>query len=168
VIKISGLIRRYSSLIIFLIVCIRVSAASPSTSFDELLAKKDRLSINREELDKIYQYKLDHGIKNLSNFSAFLLRSSEKLIRQGKFEKAVEYSEYAQMLSPNYPPVYTNLGKSYWTRNRFFIFSMIEGWFKSLGATLTNYNFSVFIFANFLLFFFYWGYLFSLFLFFFT
>ena len=152
-IKISGLIRRYSSLIIFIIVCIRVSAASPSTSFDELLANKDRLSINREELDKIYQYKLDHGIKNLSNFSAFLLRSSEKLIRQGKFEKAVEYSEYAQMLSPNYPPAYTNLGKAYWAQNRFSIFSMFVGWFKSLSATFTNYNFSVFLFANFLLFF---------------
>ena len=152
-IKISGLIRRYSSLIIFIIVCTRVSAASPSTSFDELLAKEDRLSINREELDKIYQYKLDNGIKNLSNFSAFLLRSSEKLIRQGKFEKAVEYSEYAQMLSPSYPPAYTNLGKAYWAKNRFFIFSMIEGWFKSFSAILTNYNFSVFIFANFLLFF---------------
>lgn len=153
VIKISGFIRRCSSLIVFMIVCIGSSAAFPLTRLDERLVKKDGRSINREELDTIYQYKLDHGIKNLSNVSAWLLRRSDALIRQGEFKRAVECSEYAQMLSPNYPPAYTHLGKAYWAKNRFFFFSMMAGWFKALRATLSNYHFSVFLFANLLIFF---------------
>lgn len=152
-IKISGFIRRCSCLIVFIIVCIGSSVAFSLTSLDEPFIKKDGCSFNREELDAIYQYKLDHGIKNLSNVSTFLLRCSDALIRQGEFERAVECGEYAQMLSPNYPPAYTHLGKAYWAQNRFFIFSMIAGWFKSLRATFSNYNFSVFLFANLLLFF---------------
>ncbi len=150
--KISGLIRRCSSLFIFLTVCIGINAANPTTH-DDLLVKKDRVPLNHEELDKIYQYKLDCGIKNLSNVSAFLLRNSEEFIRQGDSKKAIEYSEYAQMLAPGYPPVYTNLGKAYWAKNRFFVFPVIAGWFKSLCATVASYPFAVFLFANFLLFF---------------
>ena len=133
-VKISGLIRRCSSLFIFLTLCIGINAANPTTH-DHLLVKKDLVPLNHEELDKIYQYKLDCGIKNLSNVSAFLLRNSEEFIRQGDSKKAIEYSEYAQMLAPGYPPVYTNLGKAYWAKNRFFVFSVIAGWFKSLCAT---------------------------------
>jgi len=152
VLKISGLIKRYSSLLVFLIVCIGICVAYPSITQSDLL-KKVPLSLNRDELEKIYQYKLDQGIKNSSIVSTFLLRRSKNFLHQGKIKKAVECAEYAQMLSPDYPPVYVHLGEVYWTQNRFHLFAMITGWFNSLPATFTNYPFAVFLLTNFILFF---------------
>lgn len=148
-----GFVRTYVFLIIVALVCLEAPAGFASSRFDERFVKKNGLSIDGEELDHLYQYKLDHGIKNLSNVSAFLLRTSDELIRQEKIETAVTCSEYALRLSPDYPPAYTHLGKAYWVQNRFFIFSVIAGWFKSLRATLANYSFSMCLLANMLLYF---------------
>ena len=150
--KISGLIRRYSSLLVILTFCIGIRCAYSSTTQSDLL-REVHLSPNRNELEKIYQYKLDHGIKNSSIVSAFLLRNSKKFLQQGKIKKAVEFGEYAQLISPDYPPVYTHLGKVYWAQNRFLIFAVIKGWCNSLRATFSNYPFAVLLLTNFLLFF---------------
>lgn len=150
--KNSGLIRRYSSLLVFLMVWSGIRYACSSTNQSDIL-RKVHLSPNRDKLEEIYQYKLDHGIKNSSIVSAFLLRCSKKYLQQGKINKAIEYGEYAQMLSPDYPPVYTHLGNVYWVQNRFLIFAMVTGWLNSLLATFNNYPFAIFLLTNFLLFF---------------
>lgn len=148
----SGIIRRYFSLLFVVTFCIGIRVACPSINQSDFF-KKVHPNPNRDELEKIYQYKLDNGIKNLSVLSAFLLRSSKKYLRQGEIEKAVECGEYAQMISPGYPPVYTHLGRVYWSQNRFRFLSVITGWVDLFRATFFNYPFSVFMLANFLLFF---------------
>ncbi|KPJ60642.1 MAG: hypothetical protein AMJ42_01415, partial [Deltaproteobacteria bacterium DG_8] len=150
--KFSGLIKRYSSLLIFFIVYSVASTAYSSTTQSYLLTKVP-FSLKKDELEKIYQYELDQGIKNSSIVSAFLLRSSRNFLNQGKIKKAIECGEYAQMLSPDYPPVYTHLGKVYWAQNRFLIFTILKGWLNSLRATVINYPFTAFLLTNFLLFF---------------
>jgi tetratricopeptide (TPR) repeat protein len=143
VVKITGLVRRCSALLIILIVCTGTNVAYPSTGRNDLLDRKDLLSLGPDKLEGIYQYKLDKGMKNLSVLSAFLIRNSNVFLQQGEIERASEYAEYAQLLSPDYPPCYTHLGKVYWAQNRFLFFSVIAGWFKSLSATLRNYTFAV-------------------------
>lgn len=149
---VQGIIKRYSSLLVVVTLCIGISIVCPSTALSDIL-KKIRPTTNKDELEKIYQYKLDQGIKNLSVFSSFLLRSSRNYLDQGEIEKAVECAEYAQLLAPSYPPNYTHLGKVYWAQNRFRFFSMVTGWIDSFSATFNNYPFAVFGLANFLLFF---------------
>ena len=151
VVNISGTIRKYSFLLVVLTFCIGIKDACPSTTQSDLL-KKVNPALTSEELEELYQYKLDHGIKNLSILSAFLIRSSKKYIKKGEIQKAVEYGEYAQLLAPSYPPVYTHLGKVYWSQNRFRIFSIINSWIDLIKASFNNYSFSLFMLANFLLF----------------
>jgi len=134
-------------------VCVPAGFVYSSTSWEDFLFDKARLSLNHEELEDIYQSKLNRGIKNSFNFSSFLLRTSEKYLAQGEIEKAKEYAEYAQLLSPSYPPVYTHLGKIYWTQNRFLFFSIPAGWLKSFSVVFVNYIFSVILLSNILLFF---------------
>ena len=148
--RIYGLIRRYSSLLVIVTFCISIRCAYSSPTQSDLVREVD-LSPNRNALEKIYQYKLDRGIKNLSIVSAFLLRSSKKFLHEGKIKQAVELGEYAQLLSPDYPPVYTHLGEVYWAQNRFLIFAVITGWFNSLHATFSNYTFAALLLTNFLL-----------------
>ena len=152
-VKITGLVKRSSALFIIVIVCTGIHVAYPSTGRDAILARKDLLSLDPSELESIYQHKLDKGIKNFSILSAFLIRSSEQYLKQGEIERARDYAEYAQMLSPGYPPCYTHLGKVYWAQNRFLFLFVIEGWVKSISATLKNYTFAVGLLTNILLFF---------------
>lgn len=142
-VKITGLVRRCSALLIIIIACTGINVAYSSTGRNDILGRKDLLSLGPDKLEGIYQYKLDKGMKNLSILSAFLIRNSNVFLQQGKIERAREYAEYAQLLSPDYPPCYTHLGKVYWAQNRFLFFSVITGWIKSLCATLRNYTFAV-------------------------
>jgi len=146
VVKNSGLFRRWSSLLVFLKVCLGISIVCASTPLDDVFLKNHHL--NQTELEALYQYKLDRGINNLTLVSSFLLRSSDQFLRQGELKRAVEYAEYALMLSPAYPPAYIHLGKVYWAQNRLRIFSAPAGWLKALRATCMNYFFAVFFFSS--------------------
>ena len=86
VVNISGTIRRYSFLLVVLTFCIGIKDACPSTTQSDLL-KKVNPALTSEELEELYQYKLDHGIKNLSILSAFLIRSSKKYLKEGRISK---------------------------------------------------------------------------------
>ena len=148
VLKNSGLFRRWLSLLVFLQLCLGVSTVYPSAPLDDLLLSKRPLL--QTELESIYQYKLDGGLNNLTLVSSFLLRSSDQFLRQGKVQKALDYAEYALMLSPAYPPAHIHLGRVYWAHNRLSIFSPLAGWLKALRATCINYFFAVFFLAQFL------------------
>jgi len=146
VVKNSGFFRRWSSLLIFLKVCLGISIVCAATSLDDVFLKNHQL--NQAELESLYQYKLDRGINNLTLVSSFLVRSSDQFLRRGKLRQAVDYAEYALMLSPAYPPAYSHLGKVYWAQNRFRIFSAPAGWLKALRANCMNYFFAVFFLSN--------------------
>ena len=59
----------------------------------------------REELEKIYQWKLNQGIHNHYFFSVALIRESERLQQKEKFEEASEYLNYAGKMAPDYAQV---------------------------------------------------------------
>ena len=137
---------RCFSLLIALSLFIGISTAYASTTLDDIFLKK--YPLESSELESIYQYKLDRGIVNLSSASFFLLRGSDRLLNEGKIAKAVEYAEYALLLSPAYPPVYFQLGKVYWTQHRLRLQSVFTGWFNSIRAVVGNYSFAVYVLTN--------------------
>ena len=147
-VKILRALRRDSFLPVFFACCIGLWSAYPCSAQGDLL-KKITPVLTSDELEELYQDKLDHGVKNSSILSAFLLRSSKKYLTQGEIQKAVEYGEYAQKLAPSYPPVYSHLGKVYWTQNRLRIFAVLEGWIDSVRAAINNYSFSIIIISCF-------------------
>ena len=137
---------RCFSLLIVLSLFIGISTAYASTTLDKIFLNKHPLESS--ELESIYQYKLDSGIANLSSASFFLLRGSDRLLNEGMVAKAVEYAEYALLLSPAYPPVYFQLGKVYWTQNRLRLHAVFTGWFNSIRAIVRNYSFAVYVLTN--------------------
>ena len=139
-------LRRYFFLFIVLNVFIGISSAYSSTKLDDILPNKYPLETS--DLEYLYEYKLDKGIRNLSLASYFLIRGSNRLLREGKIGKAVEYAEYALLLSPAYPPAYFHLGKIYFTENKLRFSSVLTGWFNSLGAGIRNYPYAVNLLSN--------------------
>ena len=80
--NITGTIKRYVFLLIILTFCIGIRTVWPSTTQSDLLKKVSPV-LTSDDLEKLYQYKLDYGIKNFSILSAFLLRSSKQYLEEG-------------------------------------------------------------------------------------
>ena len=140
------LFRRFGSLLIALNLCIGLSTAYSATELDAIFSKK--FPLDTAELEYLYEYKLDRGSHNLSLVSYALMRGSDRLLTEGKIGKAVEYAEYALLLSPGYPPAYFHLGKAYFTQNKLRFYSVFTGWFKSLKAGVRNYPYAVYLLSN--------------------
>ena len=144
--RFSTLFRRFFSLLIVLNLCVGISSAYPSTKLNDIFSKKHPL--DTIDLENLYEYKLDRGVRNLSLVSYFLLRGSDRLLTEGKIGKAVEYAEYALLLSPGYPPAYFQLGKVYFTQNKLRFYSVFVGWFNSLRAGVRTYPYAVYLISN--------------------
>jgi tetratricopeptide (TPR) repeat protein len=108
-----------------------------STPLDELVSQKKPLT--RDNLEHLYQYKLDRGAANWSVASCFLIRASKRLLEAGNIDAARSYAEYAVKLAPEYPPAYTHRALVCWTDDRLRVDKLIEGLAGYLSAALTNY-----------------------------
>ncbi len=84
----------------------------------------------REELEKIYQWKLNQGIHNHYFFSVALIRESERLQRKEKFEEASEYLNYAGKMAPDYAQVSLAQAQNLLSPNPF----KGDHFFKALGT----------------------------------
>jgi len=131
------MIRTAAMLWVALCLCAVSPSAHASTTVDAILSQKTPLG--REDLERIYQFKLDRGAANLSVASCFLIRASKRFLQDGNGETARAYAEYAVKIAPDYPPAYTNLAAVCWAENRFKIDKLCEGLYKYLYATVTNY-----------------------------
>lgn len=112
-------------------------SVNASTAVDGILSKKTPLS--QDDLERIYQFKLDRGAENLSVAACFLIRASKRFLQEGKREPARAYAEYAVKIAPDYPPVYTHLAAVVWTENVLNIGALFKGLYGYLRATVTNY-----------------------------
>jgi tetratricopeptide (TPR) repeat protein len=146
VLRFPTLLRIFFSLLFVLNLCIGISYANSSTKLDEIFSKN--YPLETADLEHLYQYKLDRGVRNLSLASYFLMRGSNRLLTDKKFGKAVEYAEYALLLSPGYPPAYFHLGKVYFIINKLRFHSVFVGWFNSLKAGFRNYPYAAYLLSN--------------------
>ncbi len=60
---------------------------------------------SQEELEKIYQWKLDHGIRNHYPYSLALVRESQQGVRRGIPGGALELLNYAEKMAPDFSQV---------------------------------------------------------------
>ncbi len=151
-IRSTGIVKRCGFLLVVITLCNGICVAYPSSTHTTF-SQKVHPSLTRVELEEIYQYSLDRGVKNASLLALFLLRESKRFLERRETDKAVEYAEYAQKLAPGYPPVYTHLGNVYWAHSRLSVMSVIIGWIRLFKATLNSYSFAIFMLANSVLFF---------------
>ena len=97
----------------------------------------------REELEKIYQWKLNQGIHNHYPFSVALIRESEQLQRVEKIEEAFEYLDYAGKMAPDYAQVSLAYAQNLWSPNPFQgdrFFQGIGYWVQGQFISFRNFE----------------------------
>ncbi len=72
-----------------------------------------------EELDRLYQMKLDRGFRNVPILSFALIREADRARRRGELERAVEIARYSVKFSPDLPEPYFELARQKFYRNCF-------------------------------------------------
>lgn len=112
-------------------------SVNASTAVDGILSKKTPLS--RDDLERIYQFKLDRGAENLSVAACFLIRASKRFLQEGKREPARAYAEYAVKIAPDYAPAHTHLAVVTWNQHKLSLDTLFQGLYGYLRATATNY-----------------------------
>ncbi|MCX8116316.1 MAG: tetratricopeptide repeat protein [Desulfobacterota bacterium] len=96
-------------------------------------------SLGKRELDQVYQWKLDRGVRNLTTFSLYLTRLAGQERRQGNLSKAVELATYASKLSPDLPQPYFELARARFKHRPFAIHeALLEAW-RGLRAKTRNF-----------------------------
>ncbi len=73
----------------------------------ELLEKGD-WEESQGEMEKIYQWKLDQGIRNHYSYSLALVRESQQGVEKGKYREAAELLNYAEKMAPDFSEVSTS------------------------------------------------------------
>ena len=95
----------------------------------EFLEKGDEEK-SKEELEKIYQWKLDHGIRNHYPYSLALLRESQQRGGRGKSGGALELLNYAEKMAPDFSQVST-------ARAGWLVSQIPSSWENATQAVLT-------------------------------
>ena len=69
-------------------------------------SQKGEWEKGKAELEKLYQWKLDRGIRNHYGFASALIRESLRADRTGKKEQVPALLQFAQKMSPDFSQVY--------------------------------------------------------------
>jgi tetratricopeptide (TPR) repeat protein len=94
------------------------SVESPAST-DQVWDLKKSTSLGQKELDQLYQFKLDKGIRNVPILTFLLIRESEKASRKGDADHAVRMAIYSIKFSPDLPQPYFELARTLWHQNPF-------------------------------------------------
>ena len=107
-----------------------------------------------EELDKLYQWKLNQGIRNHYPYAFALVRESQILAPQERTAAVLNLLHYAEKMAPDSPQVVR--AKAYWLWKEDFpsgknIWQAIQAWLKALALSFTNLEEALPQWANFIL-----------------
>ena len=106
----------------------------------ELLRKGDWTK-SQGELEKLYQWKLDQGIRNHYLYAAALIRESQDIAREGKSEAIPGLLIYAAKMAPDLSQVAYARARWLWSRNPFSLENAGKaGWHWLQGVLLSFYN----------------------------
>jgi len=94
------------------------------------LERRGALS-NPKELDQLYEWKLDRGVRNAPTLSLLLIRGSQEAHRKGDDDQAVTLAAYAIKFSPDLPQPYIVLAQARWQQNPFQLHLIVPEWFKA-------------------------------------
>jgi tetratricopeptide (TPR) repeat protein len=112
-------------------------------------------NLSVQELDQIYELKVDRGIRNLPVLSLYLIREGKRARRKGDDERAVQLATYAVKFSPELPQSHFELAKARFRRSPLRIheaFSpMVRGLlaqFRYYPSSLRTFYDAFYIFSN--------------------
>ena len=105
------------------------------------LLKKGGWGKSQEELEKLYQWKLNQGIRNHSHFAMALIRESQELKREGKTEVVGGLLTYAEKMAPDFSPVAYARAQWLWSQRPFNLTNATRAlWLGLNGFFLSFYD----------------------------
>lgn len=106
----------------------------------ELLRKGDWTK-SQGELEKLYQWKLNQGIRNHYPYAVALIRESQDIIREGKSEVIPDLLNYAEKMAPDLSQVAYARAHWLWSQNPFSLEKAGKaGWHWVQGVLLSFFN----------------------------
>ena len=123
------------------------SVESPGSS-DRVWDLKKTSSLGRQELDQLYQMKLDKGIRNVPVLSSLLIRQSEQARGKGDADQAVQMALYAITFSPDLSQPYFELARARWHQNFFQLHQILPEVLKGVAVQFQYYPSSLKLLYN--------------------
>jgi len=117
-------------------------------STDRAWDLKKGTSWSRQELDQLYQLKLDKGIRNVPTFSFLLMRQSEQAREKGDADRAIQMALYSITFSPDLPQPYFELARALWRQNFFQLHKIFPEVFKGIAVQFQYYPSSLKLLYN--------------------
>jgi tetratricopeptide (TPR) repeat protein len=119
-----------------------------SASTDRAWDLKKSPSLSRQELDQLYQLKLDKGIRNVPILSFLLIRQSEHAREKGDADRAIQMAFYSITFSPDLPQPYFELARALWHQNFFQLHTILPEVFKGIAVQFQYYPSSLKLLYN--------------------
>jgi tetratricopeptide (TPR) repeat protein len=102
-------------------------------------------------LASVHQKKMDHGIRNFEPYSLMLVKKAQEAVKRREYEAAQVLSNYACLLSPDIPPVYSARAATQWHAKKIDVPAIAHSFFASYVKPLSPRNiedFSMAVFEN--------------------
>ena len=94
---------------------------------------------SQEELEKLYQWKLDQGIRNHSPLAAALIRESQNLERGGKNEGVGGLLSYAEKMAPDFSPIAYARARWIWSQRPFAFNNILKALWLGLNGFVHSF-----------------------------
>jgi tetratricopeptide (TPR) repeat protein len=117
-------------------------------STDRVWDLKKSTSLSPQELDQLYQLKLDKGVRNVPLLSFLLIRQSEQMRGKGNTDQAVQLAFYAITFSPDLPQPYFELARTLWHQNFFQLHQILPEVLKGAYVHFQYYPSSIKLLYN--------------------
>ncbi len=123
------------------------SVESPAST-DRAWDLKKSASLSRQELDQLYQLKLDKGIRNVPTLSFLLIRQSEQAREKGDADRAIQMALYSITFLPDLPQPYFELARALWHQNFFQLHKILPEVLKGAAVQFQYYPSSLKLLYN--------------------
>ena len=104
--------------------------------------------LSTQELDRIYELKLDRGIRNYPLLSSVIVREVERAREKGEHDRAVELAGYAVRFAPELSQPYFELAKARWSQKPLKPYEAIPDFLKGVSAHFRYYPSALHFFYN--------------------
>ena len=108
----------------------------------------ETLASSTKELDQMFQWKADQGVRNIPILSSLLIRMSEQSRRQGNADQAIQLANQAVRFSPNLAQSYFELAKAHGSRDLLRPDQALFVFFKGMAAQVKYFPSSLQLFYN--------------------
>ena len=121
-----------------------------------------QIKLDEYNLNLIYEFQLNNGIKNFTTLASLLVNESQKAIRKGEKYEAIRLANAAKRLAPEFPQPYWALAQAYGAESKLRVYRILKEYFEGNLIAIKNFKslmllscntYFIFFFAFFLTFF---------------